>query len=459
MNLLSLACLCFAIVLLVFAIRYLLFLLVAKKVIPNINVQGILSRESSKNTHHQIPFLSHHRSPIRQREKRSLSKPFISVLVACYNESNVIDRLVNSFSKLTYGNENFEVIIVDDSNDGTFEKLQKHLEKMPNLKIFHRSSRNGWKGGALNLAIQKMNKRSAYALVLDADHIIEKNLLDKCVQCFANDKKLAAVQGFPVPSIGAGKSWVSRGIFFRLARRNLIEFLAREKMELPLQITGSLFMIRSNVLRKTRFSHDLTEDWELTLAVHLQDHGFDYNKILFHPSLVGYCEPPSTLKSYFNQRLRVSEGHTRGFKKRFSNILQSSMPITKKIELSFTGMQYAKFLLILALLTVTSARFFSADIIPVDSHYFFVSSLVIQAFTVSLYIAHNITSVFLLGSQNFNYKDVLFLIALNICTLLAFVVGSLRGFLRQNGTFYKTERTNRMRDKAISWQLGKNHNN
>lgn len=387
-------------------------------------------------------FSSEYEPHVGQIRQRCLPrKPFVSILVASYNEGNVIDRLMKSFTELTYGLENFEVIVVDDSNDGTFDKLQKWQGDVLNVKILHRNSRQGWKGGALNFAIQEMDGKSAYALVVDADHVPEKGLLEKAVQCFASYNKLVAVQGFPIPSIGAQNSWVSRGIYFRLARRNLIEFVAKEKMELPIQITGSLFMIRADVLRRTRFSHDLTEDWELTLALHLQDHGLNYKRILFHPSLVSHCEAPSRLYAYFRQRSRISEGHTRGFKKRFSNILKGPFSIKEKIELFFTGMQYAKFLLILALFVVTCARLFTDDIIPLGSALFFVTSLVIQAVALSIYIGNNVLSTHMLGSQIFNYKDILFLVALNVCTFSASVVGSLRGLSRQNGIFHKTERS------------------
>jgi cellulose synthase/poly-beta-1,6-N-acetylglucosamine synthase-like glycosyltransferase len=346
---------------------------------------------------------------------------------------------MKSFLGLTYGLKNFEIILVDDSNDGTFEKLQTY-SSMPNLKIFHRYSREGWKGGALNFAIRYLDKNSKYALIIDADHIVENDLLEKCIQCFAYDRKLVAVQGFPVPSIGSQSNWISRGTFFRLARRNLIEFVAKEQMALPIQITGSLFMIRSDSLRAIRFSHDLTEDWELTLSLHLQDPSLNYKRILFHPFLTAHCEAPTKLNAYFKQRSRVSEGHTRGFKKRFIEIIRSPLSLKEKIELLFTGMNYAKFLAILALVVFDCVRFLTGDILPANTYYLFISSLAIQAIALSLYLGNNIMSIFLIGSQSLNQKDVLFLTALNMCTFVAMVIGSIFGLLREKGTFYKSER-------------------
>ncbi|MGI0022029.1 MAG: glycosyltransferase [Nitrososphaeraceae archaeon] len=429
-----------ALFVLAYAIRGLLFLFEAKKTMSKIQINRLLSTTFSKiHIRHNI---SHTSINFEQENLSKIARPFVSIFVAVYNERNVINRLMLSCSQLTYGRNNFEVIVIDDSTDETFQELKKYQSIMPNLKIFHRSSREGWKGGALNFAVQKMDKKSTYTLIIDADHVLEKDTLQKLVECFTNSKdKLDVVQGFSIPSIGFQENWVARGIYFRLVKRNLIEFVAKNDMELPLQITGSLFMIRSSVLKKIRFSHDLTEDWDLTLDLHLMHQGIDYRKILFYPAAIAHCEAPVKLYAYFKQRLRVSEGHTRGFKKQLSNLLKSSLPVWKKIELLFTGTRYVKFLLILALIAADSLRLVSGDILPIESSLFFVSSLAIQAFTFSLYLINNLVSTNLLGIH-FNYKDAVYLIAINACTFPAFVIGSLRGILRQNGVFHKTERMN-----------------
>ena len=427
-----------ALLVLTFAVRGLIFLLSAKRIIPKLQVNRLLSTTLSKiHIHHN---LLHTNINFEQDNLPTITRPFVSILVATYNEYSVINRLMSSCAQLTYGRNNFEIILVDDSTDETFQELKKWQSTIFNLKIFHRISRDGWKGGALNMAVQKMNKKSTYALIVDADHILEKDTLQKFMECFTVSKnKLAVVQGFPIPSIGSQENWIARGVYFRLVKRNLIEFVAKDDMELPIQITGSLFMIRSNVLKKVKFSHDLTEDWELTLDLHLKHQALDYKKIIFYPLAIAHCEAPVKLYTYFKQRLRVSEGHTRGFKKQLLSLLKSGLPLGKKIELFFMGNQYAKFLLISALIIADLLRLVSDDILPIESSLFFVSSVAIQAFSFSLYVINNLVSTNLLGTH-FGYKDVLYLVAINACTFPAFVIGSLRGILRQNGVFHKTDR-------------------
>jgi len=410
---------------------------------PKLQITRLLSVPLSKI---HIPHnLSHTNLIFKQDDSSYDTRPFVSILVASYNEYDVINRLISSCAQLTYGRNNFEIIVVDDSTDETFQELEKWKSTIPNLRIFHRINRDGWKGGALNMIMPKMNKKSKYALIVDADHVLEADTLQKFMDCFTgSNAALSVVQGFPIPSIGSQENWISRGVFFRLVKRNLIEFVAKNDMGLPLQITGSLFMIRSSILKKVQFSHDLTEDWELTLDLHLKHEVRDYKKIIFYPLAIAHCESPVKLYTYFKQRLRVSEGHTRGFKKQVSGLLKSTLPLWEKIELLFTGSQYAKFLLISALIGADLLRLVSDDILPIESSLFFASSIAIQAFSLTLYLINNLVSTNLLGTH-FNYKDVAYLVAITVCTFPAFVIGSMRGMLRQKGVFHKTDRMTKIK--------------
>ena len=51
-------------------------------------------------------------------------KPFVSVILPVYNEQNYIEDCLNSIFSQDYGNENFEVIVVDGfSEDSTLSIL------------------------------------------------------------------------------------------------------------------------------------------------------------------------------------------------------------------------------------------------------------------------------------------------------------------------------------------------
>jgi glycosyltransferase involved in cell wall biosynthesis len=54
--------------------------------------------------------------------------------------------MLNSFVALSYPDDRFEIIIVDDSTDDTYQKIPTRLPDLQDLKVIHRQSRAGWKG-------------------------------------------------------------------------------------------------------------------------------------------------------------------------------------------------------------------------------------------------------------------------------------------------------------------------
>ncbi|HYY70769.1 MAG TPA: hypothetical protein VE595_00025, partial [Nitrososphaeraceae archaeon] len=274
-------------------------------------------------------------------------------------------------------------------------------------------------------------------------------------------------------------NWVSKGISFRLYQRNLVEFIAKEKLNLPLQITGSLFAVRTIVLKSLRFSHDICEDWDLTLAIYLsevtnnllvsvENNFTDYKKfekinddkinnngnktknneiqkiISFEPTLVSYSEITNKLSSYFRQRMRVSEGHTREFRKRIIKIIENEkLTFLSKTELFFVGLRYAKYIPIMLLVIIDLILLIDQGINSILINDFLKISIGIQGLSLIIYILYNILSLkikykFLM--RDFDFKDIIYLLLLNICTMPAFVVGSFLGFIRPKGNFYRTKR-------------------
>jgi cellulose synthase/poly-beta-1,6-N-acetylglucosamine synthase-like glycosyltransferase len=374
-------------------------------------------------------------------EKRSVRipnhYPFVSVLVATQNEALVIRRLLSSLAKLAYPQGRFEIVIVDNSTDGTFDIISS--ARIPNLKAVRRNGGKGWKGGALNLALKVMDEKSSYSLVLDADSVIAPDTIERFVARIEGSG-LAAVQGFPVSMADLGgrqePNWVARGIDFRLAQRNMVEFSAKDCLGLPVQITGSLFMIRSDILKAAGFSSDLCEDWDLTLDIYVQASA-TMSKIAFDPSLTSYCEATTKLGAYFRQRMRVSEGHTRGFRKQLSRILASRLPATDKLELVLTGLQYAKFMPILALAFVDAVALAAGGLTSGIVQ----ASFALQAGIFAASIAANCAAAGICGSvRSYGAADMLSLLVLNAATAPAFVWGSLRGFVCSKGNFYRTQR-------------------
>ena len=71
-----------------------------------------------------------------------MSVPALSIVVPTYNEAGNIQRLVERVSKALDGTA-FELIVVDDSTDGTEQILKGMAREMSFLRVIHRTDRRG----------------------------------------------------------------------------------------------------------------------------------------------------------------------------------------------------------------------------------------------------------------------------------------------------------------------------
>ena len=109
-------------------------------------------------------------------------KPFISVHLPMYNERTVVDRLLKSVTSFDY--ENFEVIVADDSSDETSDILDQRWANHPQVKISRRHGRSGFKGGALQKALEITDPRAEFIVVFDADFIPPPDILQQFLAYF-----------------------------------------------------------------------------------------------------------------------------------------------------------------------------------------------------------------------------------------------------------------------------------
>jgi glycosyltransferase involved in cell wall biosynthesis len=124
----------------------------------------------------KFPSLGQFISTRTYNEHKVIERLLESCVVLTYNAKRFdIERLLESCVVLTYNAKRFEIIVIDDSSDGTFAILSSWKKRIPNLKVIHRSTRNGWKGGALNAGLNNINQKSQYTLVIDADNVLVPN--------------------------------------------------------------------------------------------------------------------------------------------------------------------------------------------------------------------------------------------------------------------------------------------
>ncbi len=295
---------------------------------------------------------------------RTTGTPMISVHLALYNEERVVDRVLTACSNLDY--PNYEVVVVDDSKDGTVLRLKEWIlnglkSDKQRIKIIHRTSRDGFKGGALNEALRHTDPRTEYVVVLDADFVPEPDILKKFLDYFNRHSqggngnqdgngngrygngRLAAVQGYQWHALNRSENWLTRGVSCEFSGSYMVDRTFQEVAGGLKMVSGSVYMIRADVLRQFGWTGSITEDWELTLR--LYENGY---KVLYTPLVQAPAECPSTLGKLIRQRMRWAEGHTFNVKKHLLPILTSpKVSLREKLEFLYFAPYYLQSLFLI----------------------------------------------------------------------------------------------------------------
>lgn len=270
------------------------------------------------------------------------AQPFVSIHLPLYNEEKVVDRLLTACTSLDY--ENYEVVVADDSTDETTKIVERWAEK-PRVKLSHRQDRSGFKGGALQAAIRRMDPRTEFVVVFDADFIPPPDIINQFLAYFyaekpdgegyANDQ-VAVVQGYQWHMLNASENWITRGIRAEFSGSYVIERPGQELFGSMKMISGSVFMIRADVLRRHGWGTSITEDWELTLRLYL-----DGYKVLYTPFIQAPAECVSNFRQLTRQRMRWAEGHTYNVRKYFWKTLRShDISLREKAEFLYYAPYY-----------------------------------------------------------------------------------------------------------------------
>lgn len=129
---------------------------------------------------------------IRGTRKASLYSdeelPGITVLVACYNEADILEQKIQNTARLDYPvDKRKHWFVTDGSTDNSAEIVRKH----PGFEVFHENERKG-KNAAVNRAMKQVT--TPIVIFCDANTILNREALKLLVRHF-KDPKVGAVAG------------------------------------------------------------------------------------------------------------------------------------------------------------------------------------------------------------------------------------------------------------------------
>src|SRR3989338_1014985 len=262
--------------------------------------------------------------------------------------------------------------------DGTTDNLEIYTFSKPDgptVKLLHRASRAGFKGGALQKALENTDGRAEYVCIFDADFVPYPDTIEQFVKTFQvlapiepinadpstlrlysgplaslrtgytdsaksadldnkpglegiylpagrqgkpglSGSNIAAVQGYQWHVLNKSQTWVTRGVRTEYAGSYVVERSGEEIYGGLKQIAGSVYAIRADILRQFGWGTSITEDFELTLR--LYEAGY---KVAFTPYIQVPAEAVSTIKRLIRQRMRWAEGASFNVKIMLSRML------------------------------------------------------------------------------------------------------------------------------------------
>ena len=173
-------------------------------------------------------------------------KTKFSIIVPFRNEAENLPILLNSFSKLNYPNNLFEIILVDDDSEERLQIADFSPEKFREQILVIKNNRvsNSPKKDAISTAISKT--KNDWIITTDADCIVNENwllTLDNYIQnqdvsmiagavtYDCNDSflhhfqqlDLASLQGATIGSFGLGKGFMCNGANFAYTKSFFLE--------------------------------------------------------------------------------------------------------------------------------------------------------------------------------------------------------------------------------------------
>ena len=272
--------------------------------------------------------------------------PRVTVQLPIFNELYVVERLLDSVSKLDYPRDLLDVQLLDDSTDETRELaaglVAKLKERGFDIAHIHRHDRTGFKAGALENGLQ--SARGEYILILDADFVPSPDVLKRTVHYFT-DPKVGMIQT-RWGHLNRTYSMLTRVQAMFLDGHLLLEQTGRNRSGRFINFNGTAGIWRKScIVDAGGWQHDtLTEDLDLSYRAQLKGWNF-----VFLPDLVTPAELPVDMNGFKSQQHRWTKGSIQTCKKLLPAVWRAELPLKVKVEATMHLTSNYAFLLLAAI--------------------------------------------------------------------------------------------------------------
>jgi cellulose synthase/poly-beta-1,6-N-acetylglucosamine synthase-like glycosyltransferase len=203
------------------------------------------------------------------------SRPPVAIHLPIFNEYYVVGRLLASCTHVAarYGVDRVRIYVIDDSTDETSTEIDTLVSNYSaqgyRFKTIRRGTRQGFKAGALQAALQETDEK--YLAVLDADFVPPADFLERTVSVLEKDPVLGFVQA-RWGHLDRSHSVVTESVAIGIDAHFHLEQQGRNGSGYLMNFNGSAGVLRTDAVRAAGgWAPDtLAEDLDLSYRLQLQ---------------------------------------------------------------------------------------------------------------------------------------------------------------------------------------------
>jgi cellulose synthase/poly-beta-1,6-N-acetylglucosamine synthase-like glycosyltransferase len=263
---------------------------------------------------------------VRNRKKRKLEEiplfdsknaPKVTIQLPMYNEMYVAERIIESATAFDYPRDKFQIQVLDDSTDETKDIIAAKVAELAatglNIQHIHRIDRTGYKAGALDDAMDRVE--GEFIAIFDADFVPEKDFLTRTIPYF---KEGIGVVQTRWGHLNKTYSLLTELQAFGLNGHFAIEQGGRNASEHFINFNGTAGIWRKTCIEEAGgWEHDtLTEDLDLSYRAQMRGWKFKYLEDVESPA-----ELPITMSALKSQQHRWMKGGAECFIKMWKSLI------------------------------------------------------------------------------------------------------------------------------------------
>ncbi|MCG8698045.1 MAG: glycosyltransferase family 2 protein [Bacteroidales bacterium] len=319
----------------------------------------------------------------KQKIRKLVNFPHVTVQLPIYNELYVVERLIDSVVNMVYPIDKLEIQVLDDSTDETTAILEKEISswKSKGFDIQHirRNDRSGFKAGALKhgLAIAK----GEFVAIFDADFTPNPDFLQHIIPHFKN-QEIGMVQS-RWGHINRNYSVLTHLQAFSLDAHFTIEQGGRNASGSFINFNGTGGVWRKSCIVDAGDwnGSTLTEDLDLSYRAQMKGWKFKYLENVECPA-----ELPPVMSAIRSQQYRWTKGGAENARKHLKKVIKSDESTTTKWHAFFHLLNSAVFICILvSAITSLPLLIFKKQLRWIDNYFLLTSFFIISLIIVGIF--------------------------------------------------------------------------